>query len=429
MSCQDKLLTEKVRPLTIDFIRSKVTYFIVFTDDLDFIRLPKFLPCLHTVCSSCIEDERDRSKYSQVTCPLCKTKFVLHNGTVYLPIDVISLHDTVETTRHDLISKCYKCYQDTDSFAWCFDCNIALCEFHNEDHSLTIETTHHETKLMKDVSMNSEYQSKLQPKVPTLKCPEEINENATIYCFNCLHAISMKSMLSRHSAHKVANISDIYESTKATIRQSVDRSNVRINELKSKIGEIRFSLQELDKNQEKSLDLIQQSMETLKNMISLREKELSDKVVVISNQKRKFLLSQLNHVTILLEDTEHVRSIGHDIIQLAEENESCIPYLVNASDVINSRINDVIAFHHVVGNVVNSEDNSLRNSHCLPNLKLENSFIEASLHPNDVSVISGLLSTIGAIHDSPIKSEIVTAIHKGEKIRNEPSLAFVITSR
>jgi hypothetical protein len=56
-------------------------------DDFDFKPIPRLLSCLHTVCHSCLVDQRERNRKGIVVCPICKTQDVT-KGVVYLPLDV-----------------------------------------------------------------------------------------------------------------------------------------------------------------------------------------------------------------------------------------------------------------------------------------------------------------------------------------------------
>ncbi len=112
--------------------------FVVKDDDIEYLVIPRLLNCLHTSCHSCLEDQFQRNN-GQLECPICK-KTQITKGVRYLPLDVQTMNEIVKFTKSVSMTYCSRCHDENPSYSWCFTCHSAMCEFHHQDHKLSIDT-------------------------------------------------------------------------------------------------------------------------------------------------------------------------------------------------------------------------------------------------------------------------------------------------
>ena len=107
---------------------------------------PKILPCIHTFCLSCLEKTRaDKQPGESMSCPLCKTEFVIPNaGLCALPLNLFRDKLLQQGTMSSAFKRgCSICETVTDDLRmYCIQCEGKLCEqcygVHQRRHHHTI---------------------------------------------------------------------------------------------------------------------------------------------------------------------------------------------------------------------------------------------------------------------------------------------------
>jgi hypothetical protein len=151
-------------------------------------------------CQSCLEEMWQKSNVVRgvslrstmqsgtVTCPQCDYQQVIDKGVQYLPLDATALSDIIPLDGTNL-SFCSRCHDEVPSFSWCGACSITLCEFHHQDHKLSINTSRHEVMTFKEISHSHVI---IEPRMPPISCPQELEQDATLFCEECSQMLSPK---------------------------------------------------------------------------------------------------------------------------------------------------------------------------------------------------------------------------------------------
>lgn len=151
-------------------------------------------------CQSCLEEMWQKSNITNgislrntmvsgsVTCPQCQHVEVVDKSVRYLPLDASALADIVPLNGTNL-SFCSRCHDEVPSYSWCGECSVSLCEFHHQDHKLSINTSRHAVKTFKDITRSRVV---IEPRMPPISCPQELEQDATLYCQDCSLLLSAK---------------------------------------------------------------------------------------------------------------------------------------------------------------------------------------------------------------------------------------------
>lgn len=155
-------------------------------DDIEFLCVPRLLDCLHTCCQSCLEDSWQKSgTKKEVKCPVCgDTKRI--EGTAFLPLSGPVLKQILPQ-QGEIASTCSRCHDDVESFSWCTDCCVALCEFHHQDHKLSCDTKKHKVQTISELCRN---QSQIIHHLPPIPCPHDSARDSTVFCHVCGYLVS-----------------------------------------------------------------------------------------------------------------------------------------------------------------------------------------------------------------------------------------------
>ena len=73
-----------------------------------------------------------------------------------MPYDISILSEIIKSNGATSMAICCRCHDEVPSFSWCFTCLSPLCEFHHQDHRLSIDTRSHEVRTFQDISKGNE---------------------------------------------------------------------------------------------------------------------------------------------------------------------------------------------------------------------------------------------------------------------------------
>lgn len=150
-------------------------------DDIEFLCVPRLLDCVHTCCQSCLEDSWQKSGDEKtVTCPICNFQKRVE-GTAFLPLNGAVLQKILPEDG-DIPDTCSRCHDDVASFSWCSHCSVALCEFHHQDHKLSVNTKTHDTQTIAELGHKK---TKIVHRLPPIPCPHDSARDSTVFCHVC----------------------------------------------------------------------------------------------------------------------------------------------------------------------------------------------------------------------------------------------------
>jgi chaperonin cofactor prefoldin len=307
--------------------------YMINMDDFDFKPIPRMLSCLHTVCHSCLEEQREKSKKGKVVCPICKTKDVI-KGVCYLPLDISALKQVVKTSGAGSMAVCSQCYDDVPSFSFCLTCSSSLCEFHHQDHRLSVNTTKHNIHTFKDIAYHGLHIDYNFPPVP---CPEVPLQDCSLYCQDCLHLISAQAMIENHRDHQVEDFKALVPAMEESVNDSVVQSKQNCSELGKRIAGVQAKLRQLDRNEEDTAAEISRAFKLLHRRLETRERELLDRMDQIVQERRFMLTEQLSLLSDLNEDCAHAARVAEAL--LADTRDKVVEgmYLVATAEAVEFR--------------------------------------------------------------------------------------------
>jgi hypothetical protein len=308
-------------------------------DDEEYMRLPRILPCLHTICQACLERDRDRSSFGKVVCCVCHRDDII-KGVKFLPLNVSSLVEVMEVNKSTSISYCSRCIEQEGSYSWCVTCSTALCELHHNDHEVSNGTGTHEVIPFDDINAKG---VKISPKLPQVICPEEINCVCSCYCFDCMHLLSSEASLSkRHANHTIKKCVDIIEETKGQIGESVNDCLTCVNILNDKIQSTRNALAILESNSANAISTLEMEFSKLREEINERERVVKEKINSVTREKSNQYYNRLNALEASIEDCNHVCSVAEGIVYQSSATPEGNIYVMGAVDHIVLRVDDLM---------------------------------------------------------------------------------------
>ena len=147
---------------------------------MNYLVIPRLLDCLHTCCQSCLVDIWEKNNCEGIACPQCN-HYQIVQSVKYLPLDGSAISQLIPLDGASL-SYCSRCRDEVPSFSWCEICCTTLCEFHHQDHKLSAETAKHNILTFKIISQEK---ISIKPRMPSITCPEEIEQDVSLYCHDC----------------------------------------------------------------------------------------------------------------------------------------------------------------------------------------------------------------------------------------------------
>lgn len=299
-------------------------------DDMDYQVIPRLLNCLHTCCHSCSEEAFQRQN-GHVICPICR-KSQRCKAVKYLPLDVSVLSEVLNTGGATAIAFCCRCHDEIPSFSWCFSCHSALCEFHHQDHKLSIDTRGHFVSTLREIT---EERIKIEPQLPPIACPEVLSADVSLLCKTCGYMISAQAMIENHKGHNVVDSRSALNSCSQLLNTCTQNVQESIGSLMSSVENIKDVLQQLDEDAEAAAADLDFHFKALHEELAAREVLMLRRLEEITSRKRRALTDQLDLLSDALENCRLVNM----------KTESVLDYNALSNTVLSNweqtqRVND-----------------------------------------------------------------------------------------
>lgn len=301
--------------------------------DYDFNPIPRLLPCLHSLCHSCLEAQYENEGKNEIECVLCHHQEVIASVNV-LPLHITILKQIVTNNSTQLMAVCARCYDDVTSTSWCETCSSALCDFHHQDHKLSVDTSKHNIATFKEYLHQGKH---ITYQFPPISCPQCPMQDCSLYCQHCLHVLSPKAFIDFHKTHPVCDIEDVTNEMQQAVDDSIVQSKTYSEKVHGKIKEIKRVLRTLDEQEEESMLVLTKTFNSIHAKLKKREKELLEKMTHSMSIQRKLLLDQLSSYMELYEDCNHVVQVAEAVRRDTQDTMTELMYLVAATDSIEYR--------------------------------------------------------------------------------------------
>jgi len=282
---------------------------------------------------------RERSTLGKVMCPVCRRDEPI-KGVKFLPLDVTALKEVLKSTSTEVLSTCARCYDDVPSYSWCATCSSALCEFHHQDHKLSVGTSKHDILTFKEITARNKH---VEPKLPPPSCPEVLLQDSGAYCRTCSHVVSVSGCLQNHVGHDTESCVSLYPAMKDSVKASIYTAETERSRLQTSETAVREALRQLDDETDRAQADIKAEMDGLRAEIAEREAALFARLDVVAERKRQILTGQLSSLSETIEafhwSTEVAASVLADTDGGSDDRSA---YLVGAAGAIAKHTSEVV---------------------------------------------------------------------------------------
>ena len=137
-------------------------------------------------------------------------------------------------------------------------------------------------------------------KIDILYCPQHQNRELELYCETCDELICLQCTIQQHNGHKYNLIGDVFEKHKEEIMSSLDPAEQQQTLARKALEKLDVCCSEITDQQAALQAQIHKSSQQLHEIIDLRDKELTDKLNYITQEKLSELASQREQIGITL---------------------------------------------------------------------------------------------------------------------------------
>ncbi|XP_071135488.1 tripartite motif-containing protein 2-like [Mytilus edulis] len=302
---------------------------------LETFTVPKYLPCLHTFCDSCIQtyivSSTEKEKESDgFKCPVCR-KLVSYNKTAEKPEKwastlptnhfVMSMLDKRAIQRSEKVCNSCQINNETKTaLSWCTICEEAFCEQCEKCHKSFKFSAKH-----KLISFNEIQSGNSDLKISeVLSCEEHPDKIVEVYCVD--HSKPCCTLCATLSHRKCENVISIENAAKG-IKQSklattlVEKLGERQKELKRIIENRKDSMTKFEATSENII----QEVSTLKRVVieHLDKLEENIKAEVASSKKRVFMIctDEVNTFSSYKSTATNWQSVLHGVIEQGSDQQ------------------------------------------------------------------------------------------------------------
>ncbi|CAG2254972.1 TRIM56 [Mytilus edulis] len=272
---------------------------------LETFKVPKYLPCLHTFCETCIDTYIVSSKEKDNTsegfkCPVCRifisckgTQEKPENWASKLPMNhfVTSMLDKRAIQRSEkMCNSCHVKNKTKEAVSWCTTCQEAFCGQCEEYHkSFKITSKHTVINVKKIQSDQSSYQL-----TGALSCEDHADKIVEVFCVD--HSKPCCTLCATLTHRKCENVISI-QNAAIDIKQS-NQTNELVRKLKEKCK----GINEIVQNQKQNLDSIQTQYENILQEISKLKERAIEHLNKIEEQIQIEMSSSKTQVDLKLTD-------------------------------------------------------------------------------------------------------------------------------
>ncbi|VDI25500.1 Hypothetical predicted protein [Mytilus galloprovincialis] len=277
---------------------------------LETFKVPKYLPCLHTFCESCIQtyivSSMEKEKESEgFKCPVCR-KLISYSKTAgkpetwafSLPMNhfVMSMLDKRSIQRSEkLCNSCQFNNKTKKAISWCTSCEEAFCEQCDECHKSFKVTAKHRL-----ISINEIQSGNSDLKISeVLSCEEHPEKIVEVYCAD--HSKPCCTLCATLLHRKCENVISIENAAKG-----IKQSNLTTTLVK-KLDERNKELNEIIENRKDSMTKFETTTENIMQEVSILKRVVLDHLdkldeeikVEVSSSKKRVVMKFTDEVNTL----------------------------------------------------------------------------------------------------------------------------------
>ena len=296
----------------------------------DPFKYPKLLPCLHSVCTVCLnklmrdgERVREGLKYL-VSCPVCSEETELPKiglaslPSAYFKQNIMKVCQILEVAEGKREQKCQECGQEKLASYYCSSCEF-ICTTCADQHSTMRSFSDHSLVFLKKENRSlDDLQSQLLSLKPftkdgEMKCGKHGQQSLDMYCKTCKRLVCVKCTEHNHKPpnHQTNDIHNLIEEQKGDMQQYLDA----VKELRSSVNAttdgLRSTKEKLEQQQKTVQDTVSNSfaelfrqLEALKLTLIEDSKKASDVQLESLSAELKLAKRKVTELDDIIKSTE-----------------------------------------------------------------------------------------------------------------------------
>ncbi|KAJ8307652.1 hypothetical protein KUTeg_014800 [Tegillarca granosa] len=304
---------------------------------LETYKSPKYLPCFHTTCETCLSQyinsvfktpNKDVNKPKSFPCPICRTDVPVSDPglspediAATLPGNhlIVTLLDQIKLKSKDkLFDPCLVLEKHNKAVSWCTVCNEALCTHCDNCHKAMKMSQSHKLCPLEEIQSETRTITTLEV------CTQHEGKKMKLYCMDHQQACCAICVTVHHrKCEHVKTLNDAAKGIKESPEITVLTESLKTmtDELSTILEGRKINLQELQRGKQQYLDKITR----MRQDINKHFDQLEDKV----NQE---LGGRYKEASIL---------IGNDIAEI----ESSLKIMSNYQNVLDTGLKNVSDIH------------------------------------------------------------------------------------
>ncbi|KAL4224846.1 hypothetical protein ACF0H5_015542 [Mactra antiquata] len=321
-----------------DVIRQQYTECASCTKEYnDDQHVPRILPCLHSICMSCLESTASRGT---VKCPVCDIRHGVPNGDIdQFRADETRLflanHLRVQGRNPEI--PCQECGNKLKlSKHRCKECAQFLCPDCFDAHQRTKVTKYHHVLGLDELRTAplDDFQQVQHCKVAGHK-----DQPYTFYCLNenCDKPVCALCAVAEHQeskGHDLHELHEVYSDVKRSIEGLMSDVKHRTLSAQDTTTSIENTLENLDSSVRHTTNNIDTSFDNAVKALERRRNELKDQAHAKVKEKRKRLESQMDSINFHVTSMEEANEFAGHMTTYGSQAE-----LLFFKDIIIDRLN------------------------------------------------------------------------------------------
>ncbi|KAJ8309762.1 hypothetical protein KUTeg_011627 [Tegillarca granosa] len=289
----------------------------------DNCRTPRILPCLHTFCSSCIQDLATKL---EVECPDCDAKHGRpQNGISDYPIDIACRNflDFIRVQQRPSEVPCTDCPDRDVAQTFCKDCSTFMCKECTNAHKRTQLTRKHLVVALTELKESGldEFHRK-----ETCNVRGHEDQSFTFYCDKrgCDKPVCTLCAVSEHNqtnGHVLRNLADVYEDGKAVIQNVITELNDKGSPIPEAMEKYQYFLQDLSMKENDVNKEIDRTFDKLQQILHERREQLHKDVQSQSQSRCKVLQDRIKELQSFNGDVVNATNFTSRVISYTNPTE------------------------------------------------------------------------------------------------------------
>ena len=290
---------------------------------------PRILPCLHSFCQQCLNDEFEKVGSQQVLkCPTCEKNICLPVGGASILPQNLHLGFEVEVAGYmtKIFSNsevcCDQCINGSSGPAvvFCCTCHQFLCTCCHVHHKHHCELSKHIVVELNDKGAK-ELQTNMKPRDHYCSQPNHESNKLKFYCETCKLLVCKDCTTAAHKDHSVAKIYTVAKTHLSTVEEMLTKARGIAIKLTEAIDGNDKMIKQVEISEMSAILAINHEFEILQQTLEERKKKLLSEVEAIALSKKTTLTLQNEQFKKIAKDIGRYTEMTSHILQTHTDHE------------------------------------------------------------------------------------------------------------